>query len=611
MILFYKPALERLGIEVDDPHRRFLAIPEPHARPRLRRHRQAAGPNRSRPATSSATSSARSRPTAKARAIIGGIKNPAVDALIERVIFAKDRDELVAATQGARPRAAVEPLRGADLDHRLSRAPPAGIGSASRKSCRPIPSASPTSGGTTASARPRSEAANEPPPPRTFTPPGARDRSRRSRGRFRSRLSVGAQETESHGISAFGDLKYPPDFKHFAYVNPDAPKGGAFSQIGPTRQFNQSFLTFNSLNAYVLRGDAAQGMEFTFAALMGPSSLTMPGHDEPDAMYGYAARAVRISADGRTYRFLMRPEARFHDGSRLTAHDAAFSLGILKEKGHPIIRQLMRDMEGVEAAGEDVAGRAFRREARAGDSAARRGFADFLARLLRQQELRGIDARDSARLRPLQGRPLRGRALHRIRPREGLVGRQSAAESRQVQFRYGSLRVFSRPRRRLRGLHRQELSVPRGIHLAHLGDALRFPRLQGRPRQARDPARSDALRRPGLVPQYAAREIQGSARARGDRARLRFRVDQQERDVRLLRPHPLLFPEFRPDGDGQAFRRGTCDAWSRSAARCPTKSSASPSSRRSPTAPARIARSCAAPRIFCVPPATTSSTASA
>jgi microcin C transport system substrate-binding protein len=128
--------------------------------------------------------------------------------------------------------------------------------------------------------------------------------------------SLGAQEKESHGISAFGDLKYPPDFKHFAYVNPDAPKGGAFSHIGPTRQFNQSFLTFNSLNAYVLRGDAAQGMEHTFAALMGPSSLSMPGHDEPDAMYGYAARAVRMSADGRTYRFLLRPEARFHDGSR-------------------------------------------------------------------------------------------------------------------------------------------------------------------------------------------------------------------------------------------------------------------------------------------------------
>ncbi len=152
-----------------------------------------------------------------------------------------------------------------------------------------------------------------------------------------------------HGISAFGDLKYPADFKHFDYVNPNAPKGGTFSQIGPSRQFNQSFLTFNSLNAYVLRGDAAQGMELTFATLMGPSGISSPGHDEPDAMYGYAARAVRIAADKRTYRFLLRPDARFHDGTRITAGDAAFSFNTLKEKGHPNIRQLMRDVESVEA----------------------------------------------------------------------------------------------------------------------------------------------------------------------------------------------------------------------------------------------------------------------
>jgi len=157
-----------------------------------------------------------------------------------------------------------------------------------------------------------------------------------------------AQESESHGISAFGDLKYPADFRHFDYVNPAAPKGGIFSQIGPSRQFNQSFLTFNSLNSYVLRGDAAQGMELTFASLM------VRAADEPDAMYGLAARTAAISADGRTYRFSIRPEARFHDGSKLTAHDAAFSLATLKDKGHPIIRQLMRDVEGAEAEGDQT-----------------------------------------------------------------------------------------------------------------------------------------------------------------------------------------------------------------------------------------------------------------
>ena len=161
-----------------------------------------------------------------------------------------------------------------------------------------------------------------------------------------ARLAAPAQaadETESHGISVFGDLKYPRDFAHFDYVDPKAPKGGVFSQIGPNRMFNQNFLTFNSLNSYILKGDAAQGMELTFASLMARAN------DEPDGMYGLAARAVRISADGQTHRYLMRPEARFHDGTKLTAHDVAFSLSILKEKGHPIINQRLQDLAGVEA----------------------------------------------------------------------------------------------------------------------------------------------------------------------------------------------------------------------------------------------------------------------
>jgi microcin C transport system substrate-binding protein len=151
------------------------------------------------------------------------------------------------------------------------------------------------------------------------------------------------QDTERHGISAFGDLKYPPDFKHFDYVNPTAPKGGRFSHIGATRAFNQNFLTFNSLNTFILKGDGAQGMELTFASLM------VRAEDEPDSLYGLAARAVQISPDGLTYRFLLRPGIKFHDSSPITARDVAFSLKILKDKGHPIARQLLRDVVGAEA----------------------------------------------------------------------------------------------------------------------------------------------------------------------------------------------------------------------------------------------------------------------
>jgi microcin C transport system substrate-binding protein len=155
-----------------------------------------------------------------------------------------------------------------------------------------------------------------------------------------------AQDSERHGMSAFGDLKYPPDFQHFDYVNPNAPKGGTFSHVGATRAFNQNFLTFNSLNSFILKGDGAQGMQLTFASLMARAA------DEPDALYGLAARAVRISPDGLTYRFLLRPGIKFHDGSPLTAHDVAFSLKTLKEKGHPIAQQLLRDFVGAEAPDE-------------------------------------------------------------------------------------------------------------------------------------------------------------------------------------------------------------------------------------------------------------------
>jgi microcin C transport system substrate-binding protein len=149
--------------------------------------------------------------------------------------------------------------------------------------------------------------------------------------------------SEAHGMSAFGDLKYPADFHHFDYVNPAAPKGGLYSLIPSVRGNNQSFFTFNSLNAFIFKGEGAQGMDLTFVSLMARA------YDEPDALYGLAAKSVEISPDKLTYRFALRPEARFHDGSKLTAHDAAFSLMTLKEKGHPLIIIQLRDMAKAEA----------------------------------------------------------------------------------------------------------------------------------------------------------------------------------------------------------------------------------------------------------------------
>ncbi len=132
-----------------------------------------------------------------------------------------------------------------------------------------------------------------------------------------------------HGLSAFGDLKYAPDFTHFDYASPDAPAGGTFNFAPPNWGFNQNVLTFNTLNSFVSRGDAPPRMELCFDALMTRAL------DEPDALYGLVAQTVTISPDRNSFTFALRPQARFHDGSPLTAHDVAFSYNLFKEKGHP------------------------------------------------------------------------------------------------------------------------------------------------------------------------------------------------------------------------------------------------------------------------------------
>ncbi|AEH84565.1 extracellular solute-binding protein [Mesorhizobium opportunistum] len=141
-----------------------------------------------------------------------------------------------------------------------------------------------------------------------------------------------------HGLSAFGDLKYKPDFTHFDYVNPDAPKGGQMNFAPPNATLNQSFLTFNTLNSLVLRGDSPPRTELCFDALMA-SAL-----DEPDAVYGLLAESVTLSQDRNGFRFNLRPQARFNDGSPLTAEDVAFALKLYKEQGHPNLSKALRHM---------------------------------------------------------------------------------------------------------------------------------------------------------------------------------------------------------------------------------------------------------------------------
>jgi microcin C transport system substrate-binding protein len=142
-----------------------------------------------------------------------------------------------------------------------------------------------------------------------------------------------------HGISAFGELKYPADFKHFDYVNPNAPKGGRVSQIGPA-----GILTFDSFNDFILKGDAAQGLELLYDTLM------VRAHDEPDAVYGLIAKTADIAADGMSVTFALRPEAKFADGTPVTADDVVFSFETLRSvKAHPRFSLTLKDVVKAEA----------------------------------------------------------------------------------------------------------------------------------------------------------------------------------------------------------------------------------------------------------------------
>jgi microcin C transport system substrate-binding protein len=154
-------------------------------------------------------------------------------------------------------------------------------------------------------------------------------------------MPAAAQETVvSHGISAFGELKYPPDFPHFDYVNPDAPQGGTMSFRGVLAS-----RTFDSLNQFILAGEPAQGLELLYDTLLTPSL------DEADAVYGQIAESLEYPETREWVIFNLRPEARFSDGEPLTAEDVVWTLEALQTMGSPYWRILLQDVEGAEALG--------------------------------------------------------------------------------------------------------------------------------------------------------------------------------------------------------------------------------------------------------------------
>lgn len=146
---------------------------------------------------------------------------------------------------------------------------------------------------------------------------------------FLSSKAIAAEDFK-YGISVFGDLKYPKNFTHFDYSNPDAPKAGnvKFGVEG----------SFNNLNQFILKGISAAGLSYLY------DSLCEGSEDEISARYGLIAEGIKLAEDKSWIEFKLRKIAKFHDGTKITADDVVFTFNILLKEGHPSYKMTFRDV---------------------------------------------------------------------------------------------------------------------------------------------------------------------------------------------------------------------------------------------------------------------------
>ncbi len=151
-------------------------------------------------------------------------------------------------------------------------------------------------------------------------------------------LPAHADNYVGHGISIYGELKYGPDFTHFAYANPDAPKGGTLrlGWIG----------TFDNLNPHIIKG-----IEPPRLSSLLYDTLTERADDEIAIEYGRLVERIEVPPDNAWVLYTLRSEAHWHDGKPITPEDVIFSLETYKTKGHPGLRNYFAAIEAAEKVG--------------------------------------------------------------------------------------------------------------------------------------------------------------------------------------------------------------------------------------------------------------------
>ena len=145
-----------------------------------------------------------------------------------------------------------------------------------------------------------------------------------------------AQAAPQHAITLYDEApKYPANFKHFDFVNPDAPKGGTLRL--------SDFGGFDSLNPFIAKGNSAPQINLIY------DTLTFHSLDEPFTEYGLLAEKIEKDPEHRFVRYYLRPEAKFQDGTPVTAEDVVFTFETLMKDGDPMYRNYYADVDKVVA----------------------------------------------------------------------------------------------------------------------------------------------------------------------------------------------------------------------------------------------------------------------
>lgn len=151
--------------------------------------------------------------------------------------------------------------------------------------------------------------------------------------------TTGTAQSAPHALVMYGDKpKYPKNFTHFDYANPDAPKGGkmVIGEVG----------SFDSLNPFIMKGVKASYLGLMY------DTLTSHSLDEPFTEYGLLAESIELASDNKSIIFNLRKDAKFHDGKPVTADDVTFTFKLLMEEGAPFYRSYYQDVVSANALGK-------------------------------------------------------------------------------------------------------------------------------------------------------------------------------------------------------------------------------------------------------------------